>query len=87
MAPFKIIAGPVELRQSLLEVNGEKRHAKQIGGRALIMSPRRFRTQFVPIVDRAVAAPKPCPRDEIGLLVLVQGSDKATDLVGDGSSL
>jgi hypothetical protein len=43
MAHFKIIAGPVELRQSLVEVIGEKRHAKQIGGRTLIMSPRGFR--------------------------------------------
>jgi hypothetical protein len=40
MAHFKIIAGPVELRQSLVEVIAEKRHAKQIGGRTLIMSPR-----------------------------------------------
>ncbi len=68
MAPFKIIAGPVELRQSLVEVIGEKRHAKQISGRTLIVSPRGFRTQFVPIVDRAVAAPKPCQRDEIDFL-------------------
>ena len=60
MAHFKIITGPVELRQSLVEVIGEKRHAKQIGGRTLIMSPRGFRTQLGPIVDRAVAAPKPC---------------------------
>ena len=61
---------------------GEKRHAKQIGGRAIIMSPCGFRMQFVPIVNRAVAAPKPCQRNEIDLFVLVQGSDKATDLVG-----
>src|ERR1700730_11647543 len=54
MAHFKIIAGPVKQRQSLLEVIGEERHAKQICGRTLIMSPRGFRTQFVPIVDRAV---------------------------------
>jgi hypothetical protein len=82
MAHFKIIARSVKLRQSLVEVIGEKRHAKQIGGCTLIMSPRGFRTQFVPIVDRAIAAPKPCQRDEIDLFVLVQGSDKATDLVG-----
>jgi hypothetical protein len=29
-----------ELRQSLLEVIGKKRHAKQIGGRTLVTSPR-----------------------------------------------
>jgi hypothetical protein len=42
MAHLKIIAGPVKQRQSLLEVIGEKRHAKQIGGRTVIMSPRGF---------------------------------------------
>ena len=67
MAYLDIFAGQVEQGQSLLQVVGEKRDTKQIGGRALVVSPRGFGAQFVPILNRAVAAPKPCQSHEIDL--------------------
>ena len=42
-----------------------------------------FSPQRLPILDRAVAAPKPCQCDEIDLLILVHSPNKAADLIGD----
>jgi hypothetical protein len=68
MAPLEIVAGLAKQRKSLLEVIGEERHSKQIGGCALVVRPHGFRPQFAPILNRPVAAPKPCQGNEIGLL-------------------
>jgi hypothetical protein len=51
MARRLFVARVPELRQRLVEMVGKERHAEQIRRRALVMSARGFRAQFVPIFD------------------------------------
>jgi hypothetical protein len=51
MARGLFVARVPELRQRLIEMVGKEWHAEQIRRRALVMSARGFRTQFVPILD------------------------------------
>jgi hypothetical protein len=51
MARGSFVARVSELRQRLVEMVGKERHAEQIRRRALVMSARGFRAQFVPILD------------------------------------
>src|SRR5262249_31907200 len=75
------VAGMTDLRQSLFEVIGQQWHAEQLRGGPLVMAARRFGTQFVPILDRAVAAPEPSKRDQIDLLIFGHREDRGANLL------
>ena len=72
------------MRDRLLEVIPQERHAEQVAGRVPVVCARGFLAQLVPILGRVVLASEPGERHEIDLLVLVERIDEARELVEHG---
>jgi hypothetical protein len=70
-----------KLRQSFFEMVGEHWFAKQVSSGAVVMETRGLFTQFVPVIQSAVATAQPRQCHKVDLLVLGQRIDECSELL------